>query len=162
MIWKTALLVILLLAVGWIVTMTALSLLAKRPENLGPRDGRLADCPALPNCVCSQAGDADHAVAPIRLEENPEDAWRRLRQVLARWPRTRVVSETESYLHAECTSFLFRFVDDVEFLLDREARVLHVRSASRVGRSDLGVNRRRVEAIRQAFQARDFPLAAGK
>ena len=131
MLWKTTLIVMLLLVLGWVVAMVLLSLLAKRPDNLGPHDGRLAACPASPNCVVSQASDEAHAIAPIRFEGSPEDAWRRLREVLARWPRTHVVSENETYLHAECTSFLFRFVDDVEFLLDRDAHVIHIRSASR-------------------------------
>jgi uncharacterized protein (DUF1499 family) len=151
MLWKTTLLVMLLLALGWVGTMVVFSLTAKRPGNLGPHDGRLSACPGSPNCVCSQGGDAMHAIEPIRFEGDPEEAWRRLRQVLACRPRTHIVHESDAYLHAECSSFLFRFVDDVEFLLDRDAGVIHVRSASRAGRSDLGVNRKRVEEIRQAF-----------
>lgn len=70
-------------------------------------------------------------------------------------PRTRIRRDEAAYLHAEFRSLIFRFVDDVEFLLDADAGVIHVRSASRLGYSDLGVNRRRVEAIRQAFSASD-------
>ena len=65
--------------------------------------------------------------------------------------RARIVAAEERYIHAEFTSALFRFVDDVEFLLDSETKTIHVRSASRVGYSDLGVNRRRVEEIRSRF-----------
>jgi uncharacterized protein (DUF1499 family) len=75
----------------------------------------------------------------------------RLKAVLAGLPRTRVVAEEADYLHAECTSLIFRFVDDLEFSVDRLEKKIHVRSASRVGKYDFGVNRRRVEAIRRAF-----------
>src|SRR5206468_84351 len=96
--------------------------------------------------------DSRHAVEPLRFTDDPEEAWQRLKAVLASLPRTRIVAATDGYLHAECTSRVFRFVDDLECLLDRDAKLIHVRSASRAGRSDLGVNRRRVEAIRRAFE----------
>jgi uncharacterized protein (DUF1499 family) len=150
--WKSLSLIALLIAFGWAATMSLLSVLARRPTNLGVHDGKLAACAATPNCVCSQADD-DHAIEPISFEGPPDDAWRRLHQVLADRPRTRIVREEGDYLHAECTSLLFRFTDDVEFLLDRQAGVIHFRSASRIGRSDLGVNRRRMEEIRQAIAA---------
>jgi uncharacterized protein (DUF1499 family) len=153
--YKIILVVLLVALLGWAGTMVALSLRARRPDDLGPREGRLAPCPATPNCVCSCAAEGDdHAIAPLTFEGSPEEAWKRLGEVLAEQPRMAVVSETPTYRHVECTSRVFRFVDDLELLLDREAKKIHVRSASRAGRSDLGVNRRRVEAIRQAFEAR--------
>ncbi len=150
--WKLLALIALLIVLGWVSSMTLLSLLSSRPANLGVLDGKLAPCPATPNCVCSQAGD-DHAIQPLRFEGDPDEAWQRLRQVLAARPRTRIVREEDDYLRVECTSLMFRFTDDVEFLLDREAGVIHFRSASRIGKSDLGVNRKRMEEIRQAFAA---------
>jgi uncharacterized protein (DUF1499 family) len=131
--------------------MFTLSALAQRPENLGVNDGRLGPCPSSPNCVCSQDGGEQHAIEPITFDGDADAAWARLKRVLAEQPRTKIVVESEGYLHAESASLVFRFVDDVEFLLDRERGLIHVRSASRVGRSDLGVNRQRVEQIRQAF-----------
>jgi uncharacterized protein (DUF1499 family) len=148
--WKLVVLIALVIALGWVATMALLSLLSSRPTNLGVLDGKLAPCPATPNCVCSQAGD-DHAIQPLRFEGEPDEAWQRLRRVLAGRPRTRVVHEEGDYLRVECTSRIFRFTDDVEFLLDREAGVIQFRSASRIGRSDLGVNRQRMEEIRQAI-----------
>jgi uncharacterized protein (DUF1499 family) len=139
---------------GWAMTMAILSALGRSPAGLGVRDGRLADCPRTPNCVSSQSSEPRYAIEPIRFEGEPAEAWARLRQVLAGWPRTRILGESDSYLHAECKTLVFRFTDDVEFLLAPDARLIHVRSGSRVGRSDLGVNRRRVEAIRQAFARR--------
>jgi uncharacterized protein (DUF1499 family) len=136
---------------GWAGTMVLFSVLSKKPDGLGAAGGRLAACPPSPNCVCSADADAAHAIEPLAFTDPPDEAWRRLEAVLAAHPRTHVVTNQNGYLHAECASFLFRFVDDVEFLLDREGKKIHVRSASRAGRSDLGVNRARVEAIRSAF-----------
>src|SRR4051794_12816252 len=102
--------------------MYALSALARRPDDLGVKEGRLAACPSSPNCVCSQDEDAGHAVEPIAFTADADEAWARLKRLLAARPRTRVVSESENYLHAECTSLVFRFVDDLEFRLDREGK----------------------------------------
>lgn len=126
-------------------------LFSRQPDGLGVHDGRLAPCPATPNCVCSQDDAPGHAIEPLRFDDSPEAAWDRLRRAVRAQPRTRIVEESERYLHAEATTRLLRFVDDVEFLLDRGGRQIHVRSASRLGYSDLGVNRRRVEAIRTAY-----------
>jgi uncharacterized protein (DUF1499 family) len=114
----------------------------------------LAPCPESPNCVSSQALDSGHHVAPLSFTGPAPEAWAVLRSVLQSRPRTTIVQTCETYLHAEARSAVFRFVDDVEFLLMPAQGVIHVRSASRVGYSDLGVNRRRVEAIRSAFQSR--------
>jgi uncharacterized protein (DUF1499 family) len=152
--WKRFALVPLFLLLGGIVTLALFSLFARRPANIGVRDGRLAPCPDTPNCVCTQAADDAHRIEPLAYDGTPEEAMARLKAALATLPRTRVVTESPDYLHAECTSLVFRFVDDVELLIDRERKVIHFRSATRVGRSDLGVNRRRLEALRQAFAAR--------
>jgi uncharacterized protein (DUF1499 family) len=146
-------LVPLVLLLGGVVTLGLFSLFARPPANLGVKDGRLAPCPDRPNCVCTQATDDAHRIELLAYDGSAEEAMARLKAALATLPRTRIVTETADYLHAECTSLVFRFVDDVEFLLDRERKVIHFRSASRVGHSDLGVNRRRMEALRQAFAA---------
>jgi uncharacterized protein (DUF1499 family) len=140
-----------------VVLLAVLSATAKRPENLGVSDGRLGPCPDSPNCVCSQATDAAHRVEPIAFEGPADEALGRLKAAIGTLPRLRVVTEAGAYLHAEATSLLFRFVDDVEFYVDREAKVIHVRSASRAGRSDMGVNRARVEQIRTAFEKEPTP-----
>lgn len=119
----------------------------------GLHDGRLAPCPSSPNCVCSQDADAAHAIAPLAFRGAAADAMRALKQVLAGQPRVRVIAETPNYLHAEFRTPLCRFVDDVEFLVVDGEQVIHVRSASRVGYSDLGTNRRRIEALRREFAA---------
>ncbi len=88
---------------------------------------------------------------PIPYVGDADAALTRLKAVLAARPRTTVVEQSGDYLRAEAVSRVFRFVDDVEFLLDRDAKAIHFRSASRLGRSDLGVNRKRMEEIRKAF-----------
>jgi uncharacterized protein (DUF1499 family) len=124
-----------------------------RSSQLGVAGGGLAPCPDSPNCVSSQSEDKAHAVAPLRYEGEVEAAIRELIGVIRGMRGARIKAVQEQYIHAEFTSFLFRFVDDLEFLLDGGSKTIHIRSASRVGYSDLGVNRRRVEAIRSRFDA---------
>jgi uncharacterized protein (DUF1499 family) len=135
-----------------VVWLALLSATAKRPSSLGVVDGRLAPCPTTPNCVSTRASDDQHRIDPIAFDGDGDGALKRLKVAIATIPRMRIVTETDDYIHAEATSLLFRFVDDVEFLVDRGAKVIHFRSASRVGRSDIGVNRARMEQIRAAFQ----------
>lgn len=152
--YNVILLVLSLSVACWAMTMVLFSVLARKPTNLGVRDGRLADCPTTPNCVSTFAPANDsHAIEPLSFEGDAEEAWGRLKRIVQARPRTSITSEREGYLRAECRSLVFRFVDDVEFLLERATRKIHFRSASRAGRSDLGVNRRRMEDIRRAFHA---------
>jgi uncharacterized protein (DUF1499 family) len=120
----------------------------KRPNNLGVRDGKLAACPNSPNCVSSQSTDAVHQIAPLTFTTSPEQAIANLKSIIQSLPRTTIISESQDYLYAEFKSALMGFVDDVEFYLDRNANLIQVRSASRLGQSDLGVNRQRIETIR--------------
>jgi uncharacterized protein (DUF1499 family) len=124
------------------------------PSNLGVRDGRLAPCPSSPNCVSSQSTDRQHTVEPLQYKASAEEAMSEMKNIIGSMKRTRIVSESGNYLHAEFTSALWRFVDDVEFYFDDSAKVIHLRSASRLGKSDFGVNRKRVEAIRNAWKVR--------
>ena len=140
--------IVIVLIVGAFAMM---SIFSRKPTNLGVVDGRLADCPSSPNCVATQAGDADHRMEPIPFTGSSDEAMQRIKDLIAEMPRTKLVTVEDSYLHAEFRSALFRFVDDVEFLIDPEEQIVHFRSASRVGHSDLGVNRRRMEWIRKAF-----------
>ena len=114
-----------------------------RPSNLGVKDGKLAACPGSPNCVNSQSDDAQSKIEPL-----PAVSIAQVKQVVEGMERTTIIEETDNYLYAEFKSQLMGYVDDVEFYLDSAANVVHVRSASRLGKSDLGVNRKRVEAIR--------------
>jgi len=120
----------------------------RRPHNLGVQDGRLAPCKRSPNCVSSQAdpSDQEHYVAPI------DGAMEAVRLAVEAFPRSTIIQEGENYLYAEFRTKLIRYVDDVEFFFD--GSVIHVRSCSRLGRRDFGVNRRRVEALRRLIEAR--------
>ncbi|MBK7974566.1 MAG: DUF1499 domain-containing protein [Deltaproteobacteria bacterium] len=120
-----------------------------RPANLGATNGALAPCPASPNCVNDRATDDTHKIAPLTYAGARADAMDKLAALVEGTPRARIVSRTDDYLNAEYTSLVWRFVDDVEFLFDADGRTIHVRSASRVGYGDMGVNRKRVEDVRE-------------
>lgn len=122
------------------------------PSGAAAPGNGLAPCPSTPNCVSSEARRASQAVAPFRLAAPPDQAWAAARRAVSDLPRTRIVEEEANRLRAESRSLLFRFVDDLELRLDRAANSIAVRSASRVGRSDLGVNRDRVEELRERLQ----------
>jgi uncharacterized protein (DUF1499 family) len=132
-----------------------------RPDNLGVRDGRLAAPKRTPNNVHSQIdvrADAAHYIEPLRYGGDARQAWAALRQVIEGMPRARVVTSKPDYLHAEFSTRLMGFVDDAEFFLDAKAGVIQVRSASRLGRSDFGVNRERIESMRAKLaQGRSMP-----
>ena len=127
----------------------------ERPNNLGAQDGLLVPCPRSPNCVSSQARDERHRIAPLTFADEPDTAWARLRAVLTGRADATLIEEQPGYLRLELRTTLF--VDDAEFLLDPVNRVIHVRSASRLGYSDLGKNRSRMEEIRRQFTLPEGP-----
>ncbi|GAB4227483.1 MAG: hypothetical protein Kow00121_56200 [Elainellaceae cyanobacterium] len=124
----------------------------KRPTNLGVTDGKLVPCPGTPNCVSSQAADTDaeHKIAPLTYSSSATEAIAKLKSVIQSMERTEIINEQENYLYAEFTSALMGYVDDVEFYVEPNGTI-QVRSASRLGQSDLGVNRKRIEDIRSRF-----------
>lgn len=124
----------------------------QRPENSGIHNGRLADCPVKPNCVGSQAADKDHALSPFMYQGEKKAAVNRLKKIIVSLENMTIVTETGNYLHIECKSAIMGFVDDLEFYFPDE-KLIHVRSASRIGYSDFGVNRKRVEKLRELFAA---------
>ena len=121
----------------------------ERPHNLGVKGNVLAACPASPSCVSSQADDEKHRIAPLTFSGNPNNAFARLKRVLGQRGDTTIIEEKPGYLRVELRTTLF--VDDGEFLLDRAQSVIQLRSASRLGYSDLGKNRSRMEEIRRQF-----------
>jgi uncharacterized protein (DUF1499 family) len=140
-----------IVATGFIA-MSLFSFSGTRPANLGIKDGRLAPCPSTPNCVSSDAAESVHAIAAFQLVAPPADGWRALRAALDNFPRTKIITVSEDYLHAECSSAVFGFVDDLELQLRPSQNSIAVRSAARLGRSDFGVNRKRVENLRLLLQ----------
>ena len=141
-------LLVLLPVVGLVI----LGVRSRKAPVLGVSNGRLTPCPAdSRNCVCSQSpGDS---IAPISYSGKGDEALARLEEIISQWPGATVIERSPTYLRAEFRSQIFQFIDDVEFLAAPDEGVLHVRSASRVGRSDLGANRRRIEALRDRFHA---------
>lgn len=119
-----------------------------RPATLGVKDGRLALCPSTPNCVSSQSLDKEHAIEPLAYNGDMVVAHDDLKKMLLGMKRAEIITDSGAYIHAEFTSAIWRFVDDVEFYFDEKAKTVHIRSASRLGKSDFGVNRKRVESIR--------------
>ena len=136
-------------AAGILLAMTA----SRRGAGEVPPPPRLAPCPSSPNCVSSQATDDAHRVEPVPFAGDAARAVARMRGIVEREARARVVRGDETSFRAEFRSALFRFVDDVDVVADPARSLLEIRSASRVGYSDLGVNRRRVERLRTAFSS---------
>ncbi|MBV6626000.1 MAG: DUF1499 domain-containing protein [Rivularia sp. (in: Bacteria)] len=124
-----------------------------RPDNLGVNNGKLAACPKSPNCVSSQSPSSDetHFIQPLKYTSTTEKALNDLKNVIQSENKTKIINESSDYLYAEFKSALMGYVDDVEFYLDSSTNTIHVRSASRLGQSDLGVNRKRIETIRTKF-----------
>ncbi len=143
---------LVLLLGGTIVFSGQTKLLAgTKPNNLGIASGQLVACPSTPNCVNSKSLDAEHRITPLTYNSAAEDAFKTIKTVVQSFRQSSIKQETDNYIYAEFTIPIIGFVDDVEFLLDQDAKVVHVRSASRLGESDLGVNRKRIEAIRSKF-----------
>lgn len=137
-----------------IASMPLLSCSGKRPSNLGVSDSRLTPCPASPNCLSSDDHDSAHKIPPFQLAKPATEVWQVVHELVSELPRTRIVNENSDYLHAECRSSVFGFIDDLELHLRPSAGIIAVRSAARLGYSDFGVNRRRVESLRAALISR--------
>lgn len=121
----------------------------EHPNNLGVKNDFLAACPTSPNCVSSQTDNTEHRIAPLVFSDDSDAAFDRLKQVLGQRSDTTIIEDKPGYMRVELRTIFF--VDDGEFLLDRTHSFIHVRSASRLGHSDLGKNRSRMEEIRSQF-----------
>lgn len=123
----------------------------KRPSDLGVKGGRFSAAPSWkPNWVSSQVDAADsHYIAPIAYRGDAAAAMDRLVATVQRFPRVKIVQQKDGYLYAEFSTPTMGFTDDVEFAVAKDA--IHVRSSSRLGIRDFGVNRKRVEEVRAAY-----------
>lgn len=146
---RTVLAVIAALTLLLLGRFAVMSSTAEPPDHLANAKTRLEACGGTPNCVSSQTESARHKVEPLHVTGPADAALDRALRAIESMPRSRVITSTDRYVHAEYRSLLFRFVDDLELLYDGDIPGFHVRSASRSGHSDLGVNRRRVEALRE-------------
>lgn len=134
-----------------VVTVILMACSTTQNMNPGATNDRLSPCPKSPNCVSSLSEDKSHYVEPLSYEVSQEEAREKLISVINSMKRSKIVTAEIDYIHATFKSALFGFVDDVEFSFDDQRKVIDVRSASRTGYSDLGVNRKRVEEIRKRF-----------
>ena len=137
-----------LLALRWLV-----GRLSPPPGQLGVVEGRLAPCPDSPNCVSTFATTDLHQIAPLEYEGETAVAQAAILAALNELPRITIIRNEPGYIHAEARSALWGFVDDIEFTFDETAGLIHFRSASRLGYSDMGVNRARMETVRTAYQS---------
>lgn len=156
--WLIAALVMGLTAVLFLLGQLGF-LRGRAPSDLGVRDGRLKPPALTPNSVSSQSDlypnhpqQAFAKIKPLKVGGDTDQAMARLIELLNKTKGVVIIAEEPEYLYAQCTTALLKFTDDVEFALDRDARLIHVRSASRIGRKDFNANRDRVEAIRAQFE----------
>jgi uncharacterized protein (DUF1499 family) len=126
---------------------------AMKPKNLGVTDGKLKECPDSPNCISTQSSDPVHHMDPIVYRGDDKEAFDRIIKVINSMDRTKIITKTDNYIHAEYTTKLMRFVDDVEFYFDFKNKTIHFRSASRVGYSDMGLNRKRMNEVTAIFKS---------
>jgi uncharacterized protein (DUF1499 family) len=129
------------------------SMIFSKPKELGVKDGKLEPCPNSPNCISTQAdsNDKEHFMIPLSYTTSRDEAKQKIIDIIKNLPRTKIITEKEDYIHSTFTSRLMHYVDDVEFYFDDKAKLIHFRSASRVGYSDMGVNKARMEEITKLF-----------
>ena len=120
-------------------------------KSLGLEQGQLIECGKSPNCVSSQTAQSSKRIAPINASDTPELTWLMLRDLVETMPQASLITESETYRHYQFTTPLMGFIDDVELLFVYREQLIQVKSASRVGESDLGANRKRVESLRDAL-----------
>jgi uncharacterized protein (DUF1499 family) len=125
--------------------------MAKSKKPIGIVDGKLHPCPKSPNCVSTQAIDENQKIEPIKYSGSLEDAKGKILSIINSLKRSKIITNEENYIHVEFRTATFRFVDDVEFLFDDKEKVIHFRSRARMGYSDMGVNRKRMEEITKLF-----------
>ena len=125
--------------------------MAKSKKPIGIVDGKLHPCPKSPNCVSTQAIDEKQKMEPINYSGDLKDAKAKIIDIINSLKRSKIITNEENYIHIEFRTATFRFVDDVEFLFDDKDKIIHFRSRARMGYSDMGVNRKRMEEITKLF-----------
>ncbi|MDQ6988265.1 MAG: DUF1499 domain-containing protein [Mariprofundaceae bacterium] len=142
--------IITLLLLGLLAYIVMAILSQKSPDDLGLQNQQLRPCPDSPNCVCSEKQpqqNSEHDISPI---QGDQAVWDKLISIIQKQGGN-IISQQNNYLHATFSTSIMHYVDDVELRFDQAKQTIHMRSASRVGRKDFGINRNRVEAIQQAL-----------
>ena len=114
-------------------------------------DNRLTPCPSSPNCVCSETQGLKSSISPVNYKTEDAEAWSKAKSTIYKMGG-KIIKQDEQYIHAVFTSRIFHFVDDFELRIDKKNKVIHIRSGSRTGYSDLGVNRKRADKFREIFK----------
>ncbi|MFX1478683.1 MAG: DUF1499 domain-containing protein [Promethearchaeota archaeon] len=123
----------------------------KSKKPIGIVNGQFQPCPKSPNCVSTQSSDKMHKMIPLIYSSTVAEAIEKIKNIIKTFKRTKLITETENYLHFEFRSATFKFVDDVEFYFDEKEKLIHFRSASRLGWSDMGVNKKRMKSISKLY-----------
>lgn len=146
---------VLVVAIGLVIAGQMGLLTGKVPDGLGVSEGRLKGLSKTPNCVSSQAGlYPDHpqkeyaSIKPLKFAGDGDHAMDKLAESLSKTERSVIVKREPGYIYAQTTTALLKFTDDLELWLDKPNGVIQVRSSSRLGQKDFGVNRARIEALR--------------
>ncbi len=151
--WAKILLgLVVFMGVGFVLFRLMIPQLSPMPENLGvTAEGRLADCPDSPNCVSTSATTAEHSITPLTYSEDTAVAQARLVRLIKEMPGATIQTNNPGYIHAVFATPIMGYLDDAEFYFDEATSEIQLRSAARLGQSDMGVNRERMESIRAAF-----------
>ena len=123
----------------------------KSKKPIGIVNGKFYPCPNSPNCVSTQATNEKHKVDPIQYSGSVNEAKKNIIQIINSLKRSKIITDKENYIHVEFRTAFFKFVDDVEFLFDESEKKIHFRSRARLGYSDMGVNRKRMDIIRDKY-----------
>ena len=124
----------------------------KSKKPIGIVDGKFYPCPNTPNCVSTQATGKEHKIEPIQYSGTLNEAKEKIIQIMNSLKRSKIIINKENYIHVVFRTAIFRFIDDVEFLFNDSEKVIHFRSRARLGYSDMGVNRKRMEKIREMYK----------
>jgi len=152
---KIVIIIIVTLIVVAILVLIVLGQMSKSGEASGLFEAKLTKCPDKPNCICTEfVADASHYIEPIGFSQSDAaEALSRLKSSI-REMRGSIQAETVNYLAFTFTSSIFRFVDDLEIRIDKDLKIIHMRSASRVGHSDRGINKKRIEQLKKLFHSK--------
>ena len=142
--------IVVIISIGLVSFLAILSIISRKKPSIGLINGRLRPCPNRPNCVCSEDKDLPSYVKPLAFSGPAKSNWDRAKQIIHEMGG-KIVLEDDFYLWATFNTRIFRFVDDLELRMDKENGVIHIRSSSQVGYSDMGANRRRIENFRARF-----------
>ncbi len=148
---KLLIIVIVVLAGGFFLLRWLLPAISPRPDGLGVINGRLSPCPDSPNCVSTFSNGEEHGMDSLAYDGETSNAHHQIINIINQMPNTTIINTDSDYIYAEFRTPLLNLIDDVEFYFDSENGLIHFRSASRLGYSDLGVNRERMNVIIEAF-----------